>query len=94
MSRLVTITLFGREGRQIINRPAIVLPPTRPGSPFGNPLVFDFALTGLPAGRYVLQAQFPGFVVGIKEVRVEPPPLLLKGCSCWEGSAGGWKRWG
>jgi hypothetical protein len=69
----VKITLFLADGRrEIIFRPEFVpAPPPQPSFPL--PLNFNYFFQGLPGGTAVVQAELPGFVPGIKEVRIEPP---------------------
>lgn len=71
-TQVVRITLFAGERRQTLIRPEFVFQP-RPAPSFPLPLNFNYTFDGLPGGTAVVQAEAPGFVPGIKEVRIEPP---------------------
>jgi hypothetical protein len=70
-ARQVKITLFAPDDRRVEFTPREA--DTAPRPVFPPPLVFEYVFSGLPTGQYIVQAELPGFVPGVKEVRVEPP---------------------
>ncbi|MBI4861571.1 MAG: carboxypeptidase regulatory-like domain-containing protein [Candidatus Riflebacteria bacterium] len=61
------ITLFDGIRKTMVTRPTLLRTPTVPG------LEFEYFFDGLPTGSHVVQAEFPGYVPGVKDVRVVPP---------------------